>query len=333
MVTPVQDWGLIDESNLTMLRNEIPMVHGGRKEYGYLNSALDTMLEIKEIATRDEVRVPGLTKMVEKYLQAVTRGKQLQKQSWFKRIRKMRDWNGSNDEFKENCENVWHLAHQTSFFVRAHAENSKAVVIPRVSTRRRRSLDALVQTQPDPVQLLNQHGDTPMRSTTPNVEPVAQSSNTNSIITSTLQEETVQRIAVMTAAKTLEQFILHGKLGLFGGIPQTVNHFNGCIVRPGGRATHTVNFGGRNNRGAAVNIPPSPTEVEGNSVDDIDGTSDDEALHDTANDATRSVSERNSSPAISSDAQNNNPILISTQSLTGTHPAIDDGEDPHYSLP
>lgn len=328
MVTPVQDWRSIDESNISALRDDIPIARGSRrKEYIRLNASLDAMLEIKAVATENELHVPGLSKLIDMYFQTVAHGKYLREQGWLKRIQNIREWQGSEDEFKSRCERVWFLAHQTSYSVHKRADKSE------VSIRRRRSLDVLVQAEPELVQQHSRHGDTPMRPTTPNVEPVAQSSIQNSINTSTIQEETVQRIAVMTAAKTLEQFILHGKLGLFGGIPQTVNHFNGCIVRPGGRATHTVNFGGKNNRGAAVNIPPSPTEVEGSSVDDIDGTSDDEALHDTANDATRSVSERNSSPAISSDAQNNNPILISTQSLTGTHPAIDDGEDPHYSLP
>ncbi|KAG2039663.1 hypothetical protein BDR03DRAFT_950801 [Suillus americanus] len=327
MVNPVQDWRSIDKSNITWLRNEVPKVRGGRKEYGQLNSALDTMLEIKTVAIQHQLHIPGLTKMIEKYFQAISQGKHLRQQGWWKRIRKMRDWHGSADEFKENCQEVWHLAHQTSFVVHAHVDNPEAAVIPRVSIRRRRSLDGLVQAEPGLVQSHNQHGDTPMRSTLPNVGLVAQGSSKNSINTNTLREETVQRIAEMTAAKTLEQFILHGRLGLFGGIPPTVNNFNGCIVKPSGRATHTVNFGGNNNRGAAVNICPSPTEVGGNGADDIDDTSDDELLHDTAIDATRSVSERHSSSVISSEAQNN-PIMTSTQSPTEAHPAI----DPHPSL-
>lgn len=327
MVTPVQDWGLIDESNIASLRNDIPINRGSRKEYGLLNSTLDAMLEIKAVATKDEVHVPGLAKLIEMYFLTVAHGKHLRQQGWWKKIRKMRDWHGSEDEFKGRCQKVWHLAHQTSYFVHTHADNSK--VIPRVSIRRRRSLDGLVQAEPGLVQSHNQHGDTPMRSTLPNVGLVAQGSSKNSINTNTLREETVQRIAEMTAAKTLEQFILHGRLGLFGGIPPTVNNFNGCIVKPSGRATHTVNFGGNNNRGAAVNICPSPTEVGGNGADDIDDTSDDELLHDTAIDATRSVSERHSSSVISSEAQNN-PIMTSTQSPTEAHPVL--AIDPHPSL-
>ncbi|KAG1863835.1 hypothetical protein F4604DRAFT_1031886 [Suillus subluteus] len=331
MVTPVQDWGLIDKSNITQLRNEIPIVRGGRKEYGHLNSALDAMLEIKAVAIQHQVRVPGLTKMIEKYFQAVSQGKHLRKQGWWRRIRKMRDWHGSTDEFKENCQEIWHIAHQTSFVVHAHADNSEVAVVPRVSIRRRRSHDGLVQAAPDLVQRHDQQGDTPTRSTPPNVGLVAQGSSKNSINTNTLQEERMQRMAEMSAAKALEQFILHGRLRLFGGIPPTINNFNGCIVKPGGRAAHTVNYGGNNNRGAAVNVCPSSTEVEGNGADEIDDTSDDESLHDTAIDATRSVSgwySCYSTSVISFSKARNNPIMTSTQSPTEAHPAI----DPHPSL-
>lgn len=317
MVAPLQDWGLIDKSNDTALRNDIPRVRGGRKEFKLLNSTLDTMLEMKAAATEKQIPVPGLSKLIEIYLQTVAQGTHLREQGWWKRFRKLRDWHGSGDEFKERCQTVWHLAHQTSFMVHAHADKSETT--PRGSIRRRRSLNGPVQAELDLdlIQPHNPHGDTPKRSTAPSARLAAQSSTTNIIIntnTVTFPEETVRHIAEMTAAKTWEQFILHGRLP----IPQTINNFNGCIVRPGGGATHTVNFGGSNNRGAAVNLCPSPTEVEGNGADEIDGTSDDELLHGTAVGAAGSVSERHSSSVI---AQNNITIMTSMQSPTPeTHP-------------
>ncbi|KAG1753329.1 hypothetical protein EDB19DRAFT_1668619 [Suillus lakei] len=343
MVAPLQDWGFIDESNMATLRNEIPRVRGRRKEYGLLNSTLDSMLDTKAVATKTQVRVPGLSKLIEMYLQTITQGKHLQQQGWWKRIRKMRDWHGSEDEFKGRCQTVWHLAHQTSFIVHAHADNSE--VISRVSIRRRRSLDGLVQAEPDLVQRHNQHGDTPMGCTSPNAGLVAQGSSEHSIDANTLQEETVRHIAEMSAAKTLELFILHGRAP--GGILQTTNNFNGCIVRPGGRATHTVNFGGSNNRGA-VNICLSSTEAEGNGADQIDDTSDNMSFQDAAIDASRSVSEWHGSP-VPLQAQNSNPAMT-MKSPTEIHLVIDphpspteaygkssnvvddDSDDPHYSL-
>lgn len=333
MVTPVQDWGLIDRSNITALRDDIPVTLGSRKEYRYLNSTLDTMLEIKDIAIQRQVRVPGLTKLIEMYFQTIAQGKHLQEQGWWKRIRKMRDWHGSKEQFKARCKRVYKLAHQTSFVV--HMDNSEAV--PRVDIRRRRSLDGLVQAEPDLVQQHNQHDDTPIRSTPPNVGVVAQSSSENSINTNILQEETVQRIANMSAERTVEQLTLRGIL--FGVPLQTINHFNGCIVRPGGRATHTVNYGGSNNRGAAVNICSSRTEIEGNGADDIDDTSDDELPYDTAINATQSVSERHSSPAIPLEAQDNNPLIhpainpcpsLREANRNASNVVEDDGEDPHH---
>lgn len=68
---PVQDWGLIDESNSTELRNDLPMVRGSKKEYGRLNSTLDTMLEMQAIATQNQVRVPGLSNLIEMFFQWV----------------------------------------------------------------------------------------------------------------------------------------------------------------------------------------------------------------------------------------------------------------------
>ncbi|KAG1901890.1 uncharacterized protein F5891DRAFT_1025986 [Suillus fuscotomentosus] len=290
-----QDWGLIDESNITGLKNDIPMFRGRREEYSRLNSVLGTLLQMKTFATENQVRVPGLPRLLELYSIAVDQGKHIRKQSWWKRIRKMRDFDGSQEEFKENCEAIWILAHQTSLIVHKDAEKSKAR-IARESIQRRRSLDGLVdQAEPDLVQRHNQHGDTAMRSTPPNTGVVAQSS---SITTNTLSEETIRNIAEMSAAKTLERFILHGRPP--GGILQSVNHFHGCIVSPSRGAAPTVNFGGRNNRGAAMNT--YPTEVW-SGADDIDGTSDDESHYDTATDATRSGSERHSGSAISLGAQ------------------------------
>ncbi|KAG2074003.1 hypothetical protein BDR04DRAFT_1229556 [Suillus decipiens] len=320
MVTPLQDWGSIDHSNITELRSDIPMkTRGNKKEYRRLNSALDTLLEIKAIATERQVYVPGLAKLIEMYFQTIAQGKHLRQQSLWSKFRKLRDWNGSEDEFKIRCEAVWNLAHQTSCDVHRNIDNS----VPPVDIRRRRSLDGLVQAEPDLAQRHNQHGDTPIRPIPPNVGVVAQSSSQN-INTTTLQEGTVLHIAELTAAKILEQFRLRDIL--FGAPLQTINHFNGCIVRPGGRATHTVNFGGSNNRGAgeyiillcshvanlallAVNVGPSRAEVEGNGADDIDDTSDDELLHDSDINATQSNSERHSGPAIPLEAQNNNPSI------------------------
>ncbi|KAG2135806.1 hypothetical protein DEU56DRAFT_389520 [Suillus clintonianus] len=195
----------------------------------------------------------------------------------------MRDWNDSKDEFKENCQAVWDLAHQTSFIV--HARAHKLEVTSQVSIPRRRSLGGLVRGESDPVQRHNQHGDTMMRSTSPNARPVAWSSSENNINANTLQQETMQQIAEMSAAKTLELLNLHGRLS---GVPQTINNFKGCIVRPSGRAAHTVNNGGKNNKGAAASsstgtvdfggtdnggeaVDPSPTsETDGNSLHTLD---------------------------------------------------------------
>ncbi|KAG1848169.1 hypothetical protein C8R48DRAFT_410938 [Suillus tomentosus] len=300
---PVQDWGLIDESNITELRNDISMFRRRSEEYSRLNSSLDTILEMKTFATENQVYVPGLPKLLDLYTSAVTQGKHIQKQSWWKKIRKMRDWEGSEIAFKRRCERVWLLAHQTSTIV--DHEVSK-MTIGRVSIRRRRSLDGLVdQAVPDLVQPHNQHGDTPMRSTPPNTGVVAPSPSI------TLSEETIRNIAEMSAERTLERFTLE-RLILYrrpsGRIFQSVNLFNGCIVNPSRGAVPTVNFGGTNNRGAAMNT--YPTEVW-NGADDIDGTSDDESHYDTATDATRSGSERHSGSAISLGAQ-------SMQSLAGT---------------
>ncbi|KAG1785387.1 uncharacterized protein HD556DRAFT_1422971 [Suillus plorans] len=306
---PVQDWGSIDESNITELRNDISMFRRRSEEYSRLNSSLDTILEMKAFATENQVCVPGLPKLLELYSSAVAQGKHIQKQSWWKKIRKMRDWEGSEGAFKRRCERVWLLAHQTSTIV--NHEVSK-VTIGRVSIRRRRSLDGLVgQAEPDLVQRHNQHGDTAttQRSTPPNTGVVAQSSST----TNMLSEETIRKIADLSAAKILER--LSGRPP--GGISQTVNHFHGCIVRPGRGAAPTVNFGGKNNRGA--DIKTSPTEgVEWNGADDIDGISDDESNYDTATDATRSGSGRHSGSAISLAAQSMQSPAGTSRSLSGT---------------
>ncbi|KAG2364054.1 hypothetical protein BDR07DRAFT_1608445 [Suillus spraguei] len=334
---PIHD---IDKSNIVALRDDIPKVRGGRDEYALLNKTLDAILDIKTVATQQQVCVPALSKLLELYSETIAQGRKLRQLSWWKRIRKMRDWHGSIDEFKGNCETLWSLAHQTSFFVHNHHVD-KSKVISGGPIRQRRSLDGLFQAEPDLVQRHNQHGDTPIRSTPPNIGVVAQSSSKNNINTNILQEETVQRIAEMSAAKTLEQFILHGRLRLFGAAPQTINHnhFNGCIVRPGGRATHTVNFGGSNNRGAAVNVCSSRTEIEENGSNDIDDTSDDDLLHNTAINATQSVSERHSSSAIPLEAQNNNTLIhpainprpsLREANRNGLNVVEDDGEDPHH---
>lgn len=65
----VQDWGLIDESNRIKLKNDIPRVPGGRKEYNHLNKALDIMLETKRDATEGQIHVPGLPYLIDKYVQ------------------------------------------------------------------------------------------------------------------------------------------------------------------------------------------------------------------------------------------------------------------------
>ncbi|KAG2047306.1 hypothetical protein BDR06DRAFT_1013987 [Suillus hirtellus] len=258
MVASVQDWGMINESNITELKNEISMFRGRREEHRRLNSSLDTLLEIKAIATENQVHVPGLPKLLKSYSSAITKGEQLiRKQKWWKKVLKSREWHGIEDEFKGSCEVVWNLAHQTSFAVHKNADKSKAR-IARESIQRRRYPDGLVdQAEPDLVQRHNQHGDAAMRSTPPNTGVVAQSSSI------TLSKETIRNIAEMSAAKTLERFILHGR-------PPAMNTY--------------------------------PTEVW-NGADDIDGTSDDESHYDTATDATRSGSERHSGSAISLGAQ------------------------------
>ncbi|KAG2745895.1 hypothetical protein P692DRAFT_20836428 [Suillus brevipes Sb2] len=287
MVAPLQDWGLIDESNGKALRDEIPLVRGSSKEYRLLNSTLDTMLEMKAVAIQNQVRVPGLSKLIEMYYQSVSQGKHLRQRGWWGKIRKMRDWHTSEDAFKTRCQAVWNLAHQTSFMVHTmDVHTDKSETIPGGSIRRRRSLDGLAQAEPnfDLIQPHNPVDDTPTRFTPPDVGLVAQSSSKNCINANTLQEETIRHIVEMSSAKTLEQFILHGRLS--GWIPQTVNHFTGCIVRPGAGTGYTLNVGGKNNKGAVVNKCPSPTEVEGNGVDEIDDTSDDESHHDIAVGAT-----------------------------------------------
>ncbi|KAG2101346.1 uncharacterized protein F5147DRAFT_709217 [Suillus discolor] len=269
----LQDWGLIDESNSAELRNDLPMVRGGRTEYSLLNSTLDAMLDTKAIATKNQVRVPGLTKLLDMYFQTVAQGKHVRTQSFWKRmIWKAGDWHGSQDEFKENCKAVWDLAHHTSSIVHRYADESKAG-IARVSIRRRRSLDELVdQAGPDLVQRHNQHGDTATtrRSTPPNTGVVAQSS---SITTNTLSEETIRNIAEMRAPKTVKQLIYRR---LSGRISQIVNRFHARNVGPSRGAAPTVNVGGKNNRGTAINT--HPTEVEWNGADDFDGISDNGSL-------------------------------------------------------
>ncbi|KAG2135810.1 hypothetical protein DEU56DRAFT_806639 [Suillus clintonianus] len=174
-------------------------------------------------------------------------------------------------------------SHKTSFDVHARADSPE--VFPRVSIQRRRSLDGLVQADSDPIQRHNQHRDGMTRSTSPDARPVASSSSENNINANTLQQETIQQIAEMSAAKTLELFTLHGELP---GSPPITNTYNGCIVRPRGRAAHTVNFGGKNNKGAAVlsstgtvsfggtdnggeAVDPSPTsEADRNSLHTLD---------------------------------------------------------------
>jgi hypothetical protein len=69
MVAPLQDWGSIDDSNVTALRNDISSVFGGRKQFRLLNSTLDTMLDMKAAAIEKQIFVPGLSKLIEMYLQ------------------------------------------------------------------------------------------------------------------------------------------------------------------------------------------------------------------------------------------------------------------------
>ncbi|KIK41250.1 hypothetical protein CY34DRAFT_806282 [Suillus luteus UH-Slu-Lm8-n1] len=268
MVAPLQDWGLIDKSNETELRNDIPRIFRGKEQFGLLNSTLDTILDIKKVAIQNQVEVPGLANLIDKYMQAIAYGTQLKEQSFWKGIRSLRDWHGTKDAFKHHCKTVCTLAHQTSFLVHTKdARTDKSETNPEGSIRRRRSLDGLVQAEPQPH---NSFDDPPMRSTPPDAGLLAAQSL--SINANTLQEEMIRHIAETSAAKTLEQFILHGRLS--GWIPQTINNFSGCLVRPGRGTGYTVNNGGENNKGAAMNKFPSPTEVRGNGTDDIDDTSD-----------------------------------------------------------
>ncbi|KAG1767442.1 hypothetical protein EDD22DRAFT_875890 [Suillus occidentalis] len=269
MVATEPDWRSIDES----LRDDIPRLRlGGRKPFIRLNSTLDTMLDIKAVATKKQIHVPEIVDLLEQYLDAIAQGKHLKGRAWWKSLRRMRDWRGSKDEFKENCNRVWNFSHQTSFMVNTraramHADNSAAV--PQEPIRRRRSADGLVQAEPnlDLDQPHNPFDDPLMRSTPLDAGLVAQSSNKNCTNANTLQEETIQRIA----AKIWEQFTLHGRSpGQWVPQTQTINHFHGCNVRPGGE----------DNKGAAVNKCPSPTEVKGNGTNDIDDTSDHKHLPD-----------------------------------------------------
>ncbi|KAG2148697.1 uncharacterized protein EDB93DRAFT_1144324 [Suillus bovinus] len=290
MVAPVQDWGTIDESNLTMLRNDIPLVRGSREAYESLNSALDILLEVKGIATKDQIYLPELPRLIRMYTNAVTQGKHLRRQKWWKRIRNMRDWEGSEAQFKTHCQRVWNLANQTSCTVHEHAGKPKETV-PRGG-----SVD---QAEVNLAQQHNQH--------------VAQSSSQNSMIINRLPKETIQLIVELSTTKVVE-LLLCGRLG---GIPQNVTQYYGCIVGAGRRAAPTVNFGGRNNRGSAVNTSPSSTEVEGNGADDIDDISDDESQYDSAIDAS---SVRPSISTISLEVQDSDSITTSMRSLRVTYP-------------
>jgi hypothetical protein len=69
MASPVQDWGKIDESNKARLRSEIPRVAGSSKEYARLHSTLDTMLEMKGVATQHQLHVAGLARVLQTYLE------------------------------------------------------------------------------------------------------------------------------------------------------------------------------------------------------------------------------------------------------------------------
>jgi hypothetical protein len=121
------------------------------------------MLDMKAAAIEKQIFVPGLSKLIEMYLQwvaiqwllvsssyspsrTVAQSEQLREQGWWKRFRKLRDWHGSGDEFKERCQTVYNLAHvwtyfiskytfqrwcyycqQTSFMVHAHMDKSETI--------------------------------------------------------------------------------------------------------------------------------------------------------------------------------------------------------------
>ncbi|OJA09380.1 hypothetical protein AZE42_06819 [Rhizopogon vesiculosus] len=222
------------------------------------------MLEIKEVATEGQIHVAGLSKMVDKYFQAIAQGKELNRRSRWKKLRNMRDWKTGNDKFQLECNRVWKIVHQTSSLVNVEADRRTF----RGSIPRSRSLERLDQAEPNLVTGLDQHDNTPAIATPAN--PLLRSQTSSGTITTSINanEETVRRIAEMAAAKTLELFLQHRILPV-----TTINNFQGCVVNPGRRTVSTVNFGGQNNKGAGD--PLTPTEAAD------ENSSDEGSLRDT----------------------------------------------------
>ncbi|KAG0696945.1 hypothetical protein DFH29DRAFT_948695 [Suillus ampliporus] len=195
MVSPVQDWGLIDESHRETLKNDIPRVRGGRLEYTHLNATLDTLLEIKRVATQSQVHVFGLGNTIELYFDAIGQGKQLRAQGWLKRLWNARNWNDSKDRWKLDCAAVCHLARKTSSAVHAKVDRGPSPAF----ARRRRSFEEILHA---PHERQNQHNilsiSTPVRAAQSLSETATTSANTNAF----REEDTVQHTADMAARQS-----------------------------------------------------------------------------------------------------------------------------------
>ncbi|KAG1726948.1 uncharacterized protein EDB91DRAFT_1165055 [Suillus paluster] len=228
----------MDEEHRDILQKKLPRPAGATKGYSLLYSSVDTLLETKRKAADAGLRVPGLQDLLDNISsEAVTEGKRLERRKWWYRCRNMRDCKKQNETY------------QTSFAILAKVDEAASSHGAPVS--RRRSFEEL--DTPSPA----------MATITPaNIGPIVDNSKESTAASGSVdvsQHETVLHIAEVTAARTLELFLRHS--GVPGG--EIVNHFQGCIFGPSGTAP-TVNFGGRNNRGAAVANPfLFPTEAGG----------------------------------------------------------------------
>ncbi|KAG1752988.1 hypothetical protein EDB19DRAFT_1670984 [Suillus lakei] len=273
MAHQIIDWASIDETNRAKLESEIPRLRRGKEEYGLLTETLNTILETKAVATQGGVEVPGLKLMLGQYHRAIYQGKKLQSQSWWKKIRNMRDWDDKRETFKIACKRVWDLAN-TSFAVAARAEkaasrgeySNKVLISPvqlcsSAPIRRRISLEAVCEHG----RRHNRLDDTAAVSTATNNEPAAQNAelSATSEKIDMCQAETVRQVADATAARIMELLVnRQTRVGL-----HINNHYQGCVVGASGRTAPTVNYGGKNNKGAIVNPFLSPAETDGNSID------------------------------------------------------------------
>ncbi|KAG2150398.1 hypothetical protein DEU56DRAFT_922657 [Suillus clintonianus] len=242
MTAQIMDWASIEESNRATLKSQIPRVRGGKKEYGLLTATLETMLEIKEIATQEELEVPGVTLMTRQYLRAIKQGNDLKSGSWWKKIRNMRDWDDDRELFRGTCQRVWNLANQTSLDLAKKTEKAAS----RAPIKRRISLETIYEHG----RRHNQLEDTAAASTAANNEPAAQKAEPSATTSEKIhmfQEETIRHVADATAAKIFELLLhRHSK----GNVHINNYDFQGCVIGASGRTAPTVNYGGKNNKGA-----------------------------------------------------------------------------------